>query len=130
MIYPGGLIMDRIILEPYDAFDISTFVIHNDTVHIGHFGGMYDEAGEQLHTIEEQTRQTFHNLAKALKAIDLSLDNLVKVTVILKNISDFQGMHAAWKQAFTSVYPVRTTITSDFIDDHCLIQIEGVAAIK
>lgn len=122
--------MDRIILEPYDTFDISTFVVHNDTIYIGHFGGMYDEAGEQLHTIEEQTKQTFHNLAKALKAIDLSLENLVKVTVILKDISDFQGMHTAWKQVFTSVYPVRTTITSNFIDEHCLIQIEGVAVIN
>jgi len=121
--------MDRVILEPYDTFDLSTFVIHNDTVYIGHFGGMYNEAGEQLHTIEDQTQQTFHNLAKALKTIELSLDSLVKVTVILKNISDFQGMHVAWKQVFKSVYPVRTTITSDFIDEHCLIQIEGVAAI-
>jgi 2-iminobutanoate/2-iminopropanoate deaminase len=122
--------IDRIILEPYDTFDISTYVVHHDTVHIGHFGGMYDDAGEQLHTIEEQTKQTFHNLANALKAIDLSLESLVKVTVILRDISDFQGMHAAWKQVFTSVYPVRTTITSNFIDEHCLIQIEGVAAIN
>lgn len=121
--------MDRIILEPYDTFDLSTFVVHNGTVYIGHFGGMYNTAGEPLHTIEEQTRQTFHNLAKALEAVDLSLESLIKVTVILKDISDFQGMHTAWKQVFTSVYPVRTTITSDFIDNHCLIQIEGVAGI-
>ena len=122
--------INRVILEPYDTFDISTFVVHNDTIYIGHFGGMYDEAGEQLHTIEEQTKQTFHHLAKALKAIDLSLESLVKVTVILKDISDFPGMHTAWKQVFTSVYPVRTTITSTFIDEHCLIQIEGVAVIN
>jgi 2-iminobutanoate/2-iminopropanoate deaminase len=121
--------IDRIILEPYDTFNISTFVVHNNTVYIGHFGGMYNDAGEQLHTIEEQTQQTFHNLAKALKSVDLSLESIIKVTVILKNISDFQSMHAAWKQVFTSVHPARTTITSDFVDDHCLIQIEGVAGI-
>jgi len=119
--------IDRIILEPYDTFDISTFVVHKDTVYIGHFGGMYNDAGEKLHTIEEQTRQTIKNLAKALKAVDLSLEDLIKVTVILKNISDFQGMHTAWKQVFTSSYPARTTITSAFVDDYCLIQIEGVA---
>ena len=121
--------MKRIVLEPYDTFDISTFVIQDDHVHIGHFGGMYDENGVQLETIEEQTLQTFRNLEKALGEINLTLKNLLKVTVILKNISDFQGMHAAWKQVFSSEYPVRTTITSDFIDDHCLIQIEGVARI-
>jgi len=121
--------IDRVILKPYDTFDISTLVIHNDTVYIGHFGGMYDNAGNRLATIEEQTEQTFRNLEQALAEIDLSLHHLLKITVILKNISDFQGMHTAWKQIFTSVYPVRTTITSDFIDEHCLIQIEGIAGI-
>ena len=121
--------INRIILEPYDTYDLSTFVVHNDTVYIGHFGGMYNEAGEQLFTIEEQTLQTFRNLERALAEIDLSLDNLFKVTVILKDIADFQGMHAAWQQVFTSVYPVRATITSTFVDDHCRIQIEGVAGV-
>ena len=121
--------MKRVILEPYDTFDISTFVIHGEHVQIGHFGGMYDHDGKRLETIEEQTVQTFRNLEKALGEINLTLKNLLKVTVILKEISDFQGMHTGWKQVFNSDYPVRTTITSNFIDDHCLIQIEGVAGI-
>jgi len=122
--------IDRVILKPYDTFELSTFVVHNDTVYIGHFGGMYNEAGEQLSTIEEQTLQTFHNLERALAEINIPLDNLIKVTVILKDIADFQGMHTAWQKVFNSVYPVRTTITSTFVDDHCLIQIEGVAGIR
>ena len=117
----------RIIIPPYDTFDISTFVVHGDTIQIGHFGGMYTDKGDKLLTIEEQTLQTFHNLEKALREINLSLKNLLKVTVILRNISDFHGMHTAWKQVFQSDYPARTTITSDFIDEDCLIQIEGVA---
>lgn len=119
--------MKRIIIKPYDTFDISTFVIHGGSVHIGHFGGMYDDTGEQLSTIEAQTVQTFRNLERALAEINLSLKNLLKVTVILKDIADFQGMHTGWQQVFGSDYPVRTTITSDFIDAHCLIQIEGLA---
>ena len=122
--------MKRIAIKPYDTFDISTFVIHCNTVHIGHFGGMSNSAGERLGTIEEQTVQTFRNLERSLNEINLSLKNLLKVTVILKDIADFQGMHTGWKQVFSSNYPVRTTITSDFIDDHCLIQIDGVAGIE
>ena len=122
--------MKNITLTPYDTFDLSTFVIHGNLVHIGHFGGMFDDDGEPLTTIEEQTVQTFHNLGRALREINLSLRNLLKVTVILKDISNFQGMHSAWKQVFSSNYPVRTTITSDFVDEHCLIQIDGVAGIE
>jgi len=119
---------NRITLKPYDTYDVATFVIHGDAVYIGHFGGSYDEAGNKLLTVEEQTIQTFRNLEKALKEINLGLSNLLKVTVILRDISDFDAMHAAWKQVFSKDYPVRTTITSDFVDAHCRIQIEGIAS--
>ena len=119
----------RIVIKPYDTFDISTFVIHGDSVHIGHFGGIYDDKGNILPNIEEQTIQTFKNLETALGKINLELQDLLKVTVILRNMTDFQGMHSAWKKVFSGNYPVRTTITSDFIDDECLIQVEGIAGI-
>ena len=96
---------------------------------LANFGGMHGEDGKPLDTIEKQTVQTFRNLEKALNEIGLTLKSLLKITVILKDISDFHGMHAGWKQVFDADYPVRTTITSDFIDDNCLIQIEGVAGI-
>ncbi len=66
----------------------------------------------------------------ALKEINLSLNNLLKVTVILKDIADFDAMHKAWKQIFTKEYPVRTTVTSNFVDDYCRVQIEGIACVN
>jgi len=121
---------ERITIKPYDTYDVATFVIHGDVVYIGHFGGSYDNAGNKLLTVEEQTIQTFRNLEKALKEIHLDLHSLLKVTVILRDISDFDGMHAAWKQVFSKEYPARTTITSDFVDAHCRIQIEGIASMS
>ncbi len=121
---------NRIVLKPYDSYDISTFVIQGDIVYISHFGGSYDEEGNKLLSAEEQTLQAFRNLEKALKEIDLSLDQLLKVTVILKDIADFEAMHKAWKQIFTKAYPVRTTVTSNFVDDHCRIQIDGIACVN
>lgn len=121
---------NRITIKPYDSYDVSTFVIQGDIVYIGHFGGCYNEEGNKLFSVEEQTIQTFRNLEKALKGINLSMDNLLKVTVILKDIADFDAMHKAWKQIFTKEYPVRTTITSDFVEDHCRVQIEGIACVN
>jgi 2-iminobutanoate/2-iminopropanoate deaminase len=117
----------RIVIKPYDRYDVSTFVIQGDTVYIGHFGGSFDDHGNKLLSVEEQTLQTFKNLERALKEINLGLEHLVKVTVILRDIADFNAMHEAWKQVFTKDYPVRTTITSNFVDDHCRIQIDGIA---
>jgi 2-iminobutanoate/2-iminopropanoate deaminase len=120
---------NRITLKPYDTYDISTFVIQGDIVYIGHFAGSYDE-GHQLPSAEAQTLQAFKNLEKALKEIDLGLENVLKVTVILKDIADFDAMHKAWKQIFTGKYPTRTTITSNFVDDFCHVQIEGIACVN
>ena len=118
---------NRITIKPYDTYDISTFVIQADIVYIGHFAGCYDDEGNQLLSTEEQTIQAFKNLEKALQEIDLQLDNLLKVTVILRDITDFDAMHRAWKKVFAKEYPARTTITSQFVDDFCRIQIEGIA---
>jgi 2-iminobutanoate/2-iminopropanoate deaminase len=117
----------RITIKPYDTYDISTFVIQGDIVYTGHFAGCYDDEGNQLLCTEEQTLQTFRNLEKALKEIDLGLENVLKVTVILKDIADFDAMHRAWKHIFAKEYPARTTITSNFVDDFCRVQIEGIA---
>lgn len=121
---------ERFTIEPYDTYDISTFVIQGDVVFISHFAGSYDDEGNKLFDAEEQTLQTFRNLEKALKEINLGLENMIKVTVILRDIHDFDAMHKAWKQIFTKEYPVRTTITSNFVDDHCRIQIDGIAGLN
>ncbi len=121
---------NKITIKPYDTYDISTFAIQGDIVFIGHFGGSYDEEGNKLLSAEEQTLQAFRSLEKALQEIDLQLENLLKVTVILRDISDFDAMHKAWKQVSKKEYPTRTTITSNFVDDFCRVQIEGVASLK
>jgi len=121
--------MTKYITEPpYDTYDLSTFVATNDTVYIGHFGGFCGSDGSILETIEEQFTQTLSNLEKALKNSHLSLHHVVKMTVILKDINDFKGMHSVWTQFFKEGrYPVRTVITSDFVSEHCLVQIDGIA---
>lgn len=111
----------RIVIPPYYKYELSTFVINDNTVYIGHFGG----SGT---TVEEQLENNLKNLQKSLEEINLGLENVVKLTIILKNIKDFHKIHNIWIKYFTiENYPVRTTITSDFIDDSCLVQIDGIA---
>jgi len=121
--------IERIVIPPYDEYDLSTFTIKDELVQIGHFGGTINEQGEILQTIEEQLDQTLKNLNEALNEIDLNLDNVLKLAVILKNIEDFTGMHRVWIKHFNEgQYPVRAVITSDFVSKNCLVQVEGTAA--
>lgn len=119
--------LERVTLKPYDRYDVSTFVVRDDTVYIGHFGGSWDDEGQKLISVGEQMAQTFRNLERALKEIGLGLRDLVKVTVILKEIADFREMHDAWKTLFPRHQPVRTTLTSEFVENHCRVQIDGIA---
>ena len=116
--------MERITIPPYDKYDLSTFVIDENTVYIGHLG-----AGG--FNFKEQMENLFINLNKYLKEINLGLENVAKLTVILKDIDDFKKMHEIWCKYFNEEnYPVRVVITSDFVNPNCLVQIEGVACFK
>jgi len=114
-------IINRVVIPPYDEYDLSTLVVSDNTVYIGHIG-----AGGK--TIEEQLENIFKKLRSYLEEIDLSLENVVKLTVILKDINDFKKMHKIWCKYFEEGnYPVRAVITSDFINKNCHVQIEGIA---
>ena len=116
--------MKRFVFNP--DWGISTCVEADRFVFIAHHGGHTVE-GRKLLTIEEQTEQTFINLKDTLARIDLSFEDILVLDVLLKDIRDFNGMHSVWAKWFPQEFPARTTMTSDFVDDHCLIQVHGIA---
>ena len=121
--------IERVVIPPYDEYDLSTFAIKDGIVQIGHFGGYVDEQGEVLETFEEQFEQTLRNLEQALAKIELSLNSVLKLNVLLCDIEDFHKMHEIWQEHFNEgSYPVRAVITTDFVEDKILVQVEGKAA--
>lgn len=121
--------IERVVIPPYDEYDLSTFTISNGIVQIGHFGGYVDNEGEVLKSFAEQFDQTLKNLERALNKIELNLNNVLKLTVILRDIEDFHTMHQVWKEHFNEgSFPVRAVITSEFVEDDILVQVEGSAS--
>lgn len=51
-------------------------------------------------TIEGQTRQIFHNIEEILKSADLTLQDVVRMEVFLKDLNDFQAMNGVYAQKF------------------------------
>ena len=62
-------------------------------------------------TIEEQTKRVLKNLSIVLAGSDLTLKNVVKTTVYIKNMDDFQGMNKVYEEMFQGHKPSRTTIS-------------------
>jgi 2-iminobutanoate/2-iminopropanoate deaminase len=67
------------------------------------------KSGKINHTsIQEQTHQIFENIEAILKEAHLSLKDVVKMEVFLKDLTDFQAMNEIYAQKFTqAVKPAR-----------------------
>ena len=78
-------------------------------------------------TIEEQTEQVFSNLAAILAEAGTSLDKLVKTTVFLQDLGDFQGMNSVYAAHVGDRPPARSTVEVAKLPSGALVEIEAVA---
>ena len=65
-----------------------------------------------LGSIEEETQRTLDNIKAILAAAGASMDDVVKCTVHLKEIAEFDRFNAVYATYFTGVRPSRTTVQS------------------
>jgi len=77
--------------------------------------------------IEGQTRQVLTNIKALLGAAGLTLANVVKSTVFLKDLGDFAKMNALYAEAFGSHKPARSTVQVAKLPLDALVEIEVVA---
>ncbi len=77
--------------------------------------------------IQTQTERVLKNLSVVLEGLGLSLQNVVKTTVFLKDMSDFAGMNVVYEQMFAPHKPARTTIAVRQNPLDALIEIECIA---
>ncbi|PKP33777.1 MAG: reactive intermediate/imine deaminase [Bacteroidetes bacterium HGW-Bacteroidetes-17] len=78
-------------------------------------------------SIEEQTEQTFNNISVILAGMGLDLKNIVKTTVFLKDMDDFQGMNKVYEKRFDGHKPARSTISVKKNPLDALVEIECIA---
>ncbi len=80
-------------------------------------------------TIQEQTEQVFKNLAAILSEAGTGLDRLVKTTVFLQNLDDFQGMNEVYARHVGERPPARSTVEVARLPSGALVEIEAVALL-
>jgi 2-iminobutanoate/2-iminopropanoate deaminase len=77
--------------------------------------------------IKAETKQVIENIRAVLEHHDLQLVNVVKCTVILKDIDDFTAFNEIYKQYFTKK-PARTTFAAAGLAGNASIEIDVIAA--
>ena len=78
-------------------------------------------------TIGEQTEQVFDNLEAILTEAGSALDRIVKTTVFLADLQDFQGMNEVYARRVGEPPPARSTIEIAALPSGALIEVEAIA---
>ena len=79
--------------------------------------------------IEEQTAQVLKNIKALLSDVGLTMQQVFKTTVFLKNMSDFTRFNEVYSKAFEQPFPARTTVEVSRLPKDVLVEIEVVAEI-
>ena len=80
-------------------------------------------------TIQEQTEQIMKNLAAILAEAGSDLGRLIKTTVFLTNLDDFQGMNEVYARHVGETPPARATIEVGRLPSGALVEIDAIAAV-
>ena len=89
------------------------------------------ETGQILEgPIDEQTRQVMQNISAILQEAGGSLENIVKTTIFLTDLANFQQVNAAYGSFFSETPPARATIQVAALPLGAPVEIEAVALIK
>jgi len=87
-----------------------------------------DEAGN-LHTadIATETRQVMNNLGNLLKAADMGYEHLVKITILLSDMSLYAAVNEVYGSYFTDMPPAREAYAVKGLPRGVNVEISGIA---
>lgn len=77
--------------------------------------------------IESQTRQVFKNVTAVLEAAGATLDDVVKTTMFIKNMDDFNTINKIYGEFFTENPPARSAVEAARLPKNVLIEVEVIA---
>ncbi|MGP6147712.1 RidA family protein [Jeotgalibaca sp. A122] len=109
-------------LGPY-----SHAIVTGDLVFLSGQLGMNKEKGALAEGVEAQTEQAFKNIKAVLAEENLTLEDVVKVTVLLTEIEDFAKVNHVYAKHFNEPYPARSAFAVKDLPAGGLVEIEVIA---
>lgn len=85
--------------------------------------------GEMPSDIKAQTAQSIENIKAVLAEAGATLDNVVKTTVFLADMSLFGAMNEVYAENFKAVYPARAAYAVKELPKQALVEIEVIAVV-
>jgi len=111
--------------------DVNKEWAHAGYVVAGDFVFLSYCAGNLGKSFEEQVNGALDNMEDRLKEVKLTLNDVVKIDVLMRDAWNILIMEKVFKERFKGVYPARKTIETNFAHEGgphgLLVQIDGIA---
>lgn len=110
-------------IGPYSqAIEVNGFVFASGQIPI------IPETGELAQGIENQTKQALTNVKAIMEAAGLSMANIIKTSVFIKDMNDFAKVNEIYATFFEGDYPARSCVEVARLPKDVLIEVEVIAA--
>ena len=110
-------------IGPYSqAIDTGSLVFCSGQIPLDPVSGTIVGEGD----IEAQTRQVMKNIHAVVKAAGLTINQVVKTTIFLKNMGDFPKVNAIYGENFQAPFPARSTVEVARLPKDVLVEIEVI----
>ena len=108
----------------------SQAVIHNDLVFLSGAGAVDPKSNElSLGSVEHEGAMALENVRIILQELGSSLDKVLKVTVYLLDMDEFDRFNQVYRQVFSENQPARTCIQAAKLPFETRVEIDVVAAL-
>ena len=77
--------------------------------------------------VEHETRQVLDNIREVLRAAGLGFGDVVKTTIFLVSLADFEVVNGVYGEHFTEGFPARSTVQVAALPRGAMIEIEVIA---
>lgn len=106
----------------------SQAVMAGDTLYISGQIPVVPATGQIVSSqVEEQTRQCMENVKAVVEAAGLTLAHVVKTSVFIKNMNDFDKINAVYSQYFEENSPARACVEVARLPKDVFIEVEAIA---
>ena len=85
--------------------------------------------GDVPSTIEEQTALVLENLKAIIESAGATMDNVVKCTVYIQNMSEFAAMNQVYSTYFSDNPPARACVEVSKMAKNALVEIDAIVIV-
>ena len=116
-------------LAPEAIGTYSQGVKHGNVYYFSGQISLNPETMEMASDFDGQLEQVLKNISGLLESQGLTKENILKTSIFLQDLGDFQKVNTAYESYFSAPYPARSCIQAAKLPKDALVEIEVIAGI-